>query len=105
MSTKPETPDFTQWQQVIDLLRQAATEQKEDALLQLLLTPDERDALLARVNIVHELLNGQRSQRKISELLGVGVATITRGSNELKHQDEATKAWIGEQLKQMADKQ
>ncbi|HIF9158357.1 TPA: trp operon repressor [Photobacterium damselae] len=105
MSTTPETPDFTQWQQVIDLLRQAATEQKEDALLQLLLTPDERDALLARVNIVHELLNGQRSQRKISELLGVGVATITRGSNELKHQDEATKAWIGEQLKQMADKQ
>ncbi|HIF9354720.1 TPA: trp operon repressor [Photobacterium damselae] len=104
MSTTPETPDFTQWQQVIDLLRQAATEQKEDALLQLLLTPDERDALLARVNIVHELLNGQRSQRKISELLGVGVATITRGSNELKHQDEATKAWIGEQLKQMADK-
>jgi len=89
MSTTPETPDFTQWQQVIDLLRQAATEQKEDALLQLLLTPDERDALLARVNIVHELLNGQRSQRKISELLGVGVATITRGSNELKHQDEA----------------
>ncbi|HGO5291830.1 TPA: trp operon repressor [Photobacterium damselae subsp. damselae] len=105
MSTTPETPDFIQWQQVIDLLRQAATEQKEDALLQLLLTPDERDALLARVNIVHELLNGQRSQRKISELLGVGVATITRGSNELKHQDEATKAWIGEQLKQMADKQ
>ncbi|EEZ41768.1 trp operon repressor [Photobacterium damselae subsp. damselae] len=105
MSTTPETPDFTQWQQVIDLLRQAATEQKEDALLQLLLTPDERDALLARVNIVHELLNGQRSQRKISELLGVGVATITRGSNELKHQDEATKAWIGEQLKQMVDKQ
>ncbi|HIF9286968.1 TPA: trp operon repressor [Photobacterium damselae] len=105
MSTTPETPDFTQWQQVIDLLRQAATEQKEDALLQLLLTPDERDALLARVNIVHELLNGQRSQRKISELLGVGVATITRGSNELKHQDEATKAWIGEQLKQMADNQ
>ncbi|EOB1206799.1 trp operon repressor [Photobacterium damselae] len=105
MSTTPETPDFTQWQQVIDLLRQAATEQKEDALLQLLLTPDERDALLARVNIVHELLNGQRSQRKISELLGVGVATITRGSNELKHQDEATKTWIGEQLKQMADKQ
>ncbi|MGR5240503.1 trp operon repressor [Photobacterium damselae] len=105
MSTTPETPDFTQWQQVIDLLRQAATEQKEDALLQLLLTPDERDALLARVNIVHELLNGQRSQRKISELLGVGVATITRGSNELKHQDEVTKAWIGEQLKQMADKQ
>ncbi|MGR5464351.1 trp operon repressor [Photobacterium damselae] len=105
MSTTPETPDFTQWQQVIDLLRQAATEQKEDALLQLLLTPDERDALLARVNIVHELLNGQRSQRKISELLGVGVATITRGSNELKHQDEATKVWIGEQLKQMADKQ
>ncbi len=99
MSTTPEMPDFTDWQQVVDLLRQAAGEQKDDVLLKFLLTPDEKDTLLGRVNILHELLNGQRSQRKISELLGVGVATITRGSNELKHHDEETKAWLAELLK------
>lgn len=100
MSTTPETADFTEWQQVVDLLRQAALEQKDDVMLKLLLTPDEREALLARVNILHELMNGQRSQRKISELLGVGVATITRGSNELKHQSDDTKEWLAALLKQ-----
>ncbi|PSV44838.1 trp operon repressor [Photobacterium indicum] len=99
MSTTPETADFTEWQQVVDLLRQAALEQKDDVMLKLLLTPDEREALLARVNILHELMNGQRSQRKISELLGVGVATITRGSNELKHQSDDTKQWLASLLK------
>lgn len=99
MSTTPETADFTEWQQVVDLLRQAALEQKDDVMLKLLLTPDEREALLARVNILHELMNGPRSQRKISELLGVGVATITRGSNELKHQSDDTKEWLASLLK------
>lgn len=104
MSSTPETPEFTDWQQVIDILRQAATEQKDDTLLKLLLTPDERTVLLSRVNIFYELLNGERSQRKISELLGVGVATITRGSNELKHHDEATKAWLAELLQKQSAK-
>ncbi|KMV31188.1 trp operon repressor [Photobacterium swingsii] len=99
MSTTTETPEFTEWQQVIDLLRQASDEQKDDVLMKLLLTPDERDSLLSRVNIFHELLNGERSQRKISELLGVGVATITRGSNELKHHDADVKVWLAELLK------
>lgn len=94
MSDIQETPEFTEWQQVLDILRQATSEQKDDVLLRLLLTPDERSVLLSRVNILHELLNGDRSQRKISELLGVGVATITRGSNELKHHDDATKVWL-----------
>ncbi|MGF1727375.1 trp operon repressor [Photobacterium nomapromontoriensis] len=94
MSDIQETPEFTEWQQVLDILRQATSEQKEDVLLRLLLTPDERSVLLSRVNILHELLNGDRSQRKISELLGVGVATITRGSNELKHHDDEIKGWL-----------
>ncbi|KLV04472.1 Trp operon repressor [Photobacterium aquae] len=98
MSTVQETPEFTDWQQVVDILRQAASEQKEDTLLRLLLTPDERSSLLSRVNILHELLNGERSQRRISELLGVGVATITRGSNELKHHDDETKRWLADML-------
>ncbi|ELR66135.1 Transcriptional repressor protein TrpR [Photobacterium marinum] len=104
MTSTPETPDFTEWQQVIDILRHAASEQKEDVLLKLLLTPDERSVLLSRVNIFNELLNGERSQRKISELLGVGVATITRGSNELKHHDEATKNWLAQLLREESAK-
>ncbi|MGR5064230.1 trp operon repressor [Photobacterium sp. DNB22_13_2] len=102
MSNSQETPEFTEWQQVVDILRQATTEQKDDTLLRLLLTPDERSVLLSRVNILHELLNGERSQRKISELLGVGVATITRGSNELKHHDDDIKVWLSALLKEQS---
>lgn len=94
MTTPTDRPEFTEWQNVLDLIRHASAEDRDALLFQLLLTHDEREALIARVNIVHELLNGERSQRKISELLGVGVATITRGSNELKHQDNDTKAWL-----------
>ncbi|MCQ1060594.1 trp operon repressor [Photobacterium sp. DNB23_23_1] len=102
MSNSQETPEFTEWRQVVDILRQATTEQKDDTLLRLLLTPDERSVLLSRVNILHELLNGERSQRKISELLGVGVATITRGSNELKHHDDDIKVWLSALLKEQS---
>ncbi|PSW18924.1 trp operon repressor [Photobacterium sanctipauli] len=104
MSNIQETPEFSEWQQVVDILRQAASEEKDDTMLRLLLTPDERTVLLSRVNILHELLNGERSQRKISELLGVGVATITRGSNELKHHDDETKAWLANLLEQQRPK-
>ncbi|PSV97513.1 trp operon repressor [Photobacterium iliopiscarium] len=93
-----DSPKYTDWQQILDLLQQASVEQRDQLLFKVLLTHDEREVLIARVNIVHELLNGERSQRKISELLGVGVATITRGSNELKHQDDATKAWLADFL-------
>ncbi len=89
-----EQADFTDWQQVIALLKTAVSEGKEESLLTLLLTPDERESLLGRVNIVNELLKGELSQRQMSQLLGVGVATITRGSNGLKQQDDATKAWL-----------
>ncbi|EAS62480.1 Trp operon repressor [Vibrio angustum S14] len=100
MTTTSDSPDFTEWQNVLDLIRHASAEERDALLFQVLLTHDEREALIARVNIVHELLNGERSQRKISELLGVGVATITRGSNELKHQDDETKAWLANFLVQ-----
>lgn len=92
------TPEYTDWQDVIALLHRASETQQEAELLNMLLTPDERDTLVARVNIIHELLKGDMSQRQISQMLGVGIATITRGSNELKRMDKAQKEWVGNLL-------
>lgn len=85
----PSKPDYTDWQQVTALVKHAVEQGQHEMLLTMLMTPDERDALVTRVNILNELLKGELSQRQLSLLLGVGVATITRGSNELKgHSDE-----------------
>ena len=45
-------------------------------------TANERKELSQRLEIIKRLLDGQ-PQHKIAEELGVGVATVTRGSKEL----------------------
>lgn len=83
--------EYQEWQEVIELIQRSAETGQQEALLTMLLTPDERESVIARVNILCELLKGELSQRQISQLLGVGVATITRGSAELKRQEQEQK--------------
>lgn len=87
-----QQPEYSDWQQIIELVKHSVEQGQHEMLLTMLMTPDEREALLSRVNIVRELLKGELSQRQISQLLGVGVATITRGSNELKARSDEEKA-------------
>ncbi|EEX95458.1 Trp operon repressor [Vibrio orientalis CIP 102891 = ATCC 33934] len=87
-------PEYKEWQQILDLISESSQSQQHEMLLTMLLTPDEREALVARVNIFRELLKGELSQRQISQMLGVGIATITRGSNELKSKSAEEKQEI-----------
>ncbi|NOH25880.1 trp operon repressor [Vibrio europaeus] len=87
-------PEYKEWQQILNLIEHSTESQQHQMLLTMLLTPDEREALVARVNIFRELLKGEMSQRQISQMLGVGIATITRGSNELKSKSEDEKQQI-----------
>ncbi len=86
-------PEYQTWQDVLDLLQAKQDQQPQllAFLLSVLLTSDERDSVLARVNIIHQLLKGDLSQRQISQMLGVGIATITRGSSELKNLSDEQK--------------
>lgn len=77
-------PDFTQWQDVLELVKKNINQYEDIDILTMLMSADERQTLISRVNIFNELLKGELSQRQISQMLGVGIATITRGSNELK---------------------
>lgn len=86
-----QQPEYSDWSQLIDLVKQASDNDQHEMLLTMLMTPDEREALVARVNIFCELLKGEMSQRQVSQMLGVGIATITRGSNELKSRSEQEK--------------
>ncbi|MFC3022744.1 trp operon repressor [Vibrio zhugei] len=87
-----QQPEYQEWQQLMTLFKNATKNDQHEMLLTMLMTADERDALIARVNILCELIKGDISQRQISQMLGVGIATITRGSNELKSRSEEQKA-------------
>ncbi|QUM86495.1 MULTISPECIES: Trp family transcriptional regulator [unclassified Moritella] len=53
-------------------------------VLPLLFSPEELNAVNARALVYKELLLGERSQREIAKIHNISIATITRGSNNLK---------------------
>ena len=68
------------------LLAQNNSNEMEKALLRLL-TSSEVAELSNRLKIF-EMLEDGVPQRKIADILGVGIATVTRGSNALKATEE-----------------
>lgn len=76
------------WRLFLELCRKTGSEKALDELFRLLLTPEEREDIKARVLIVQELVKGKKPQRQIAKDLGVSIAKITRGSNSLKEVKE-----------------
>lgn len=90
--------NLEQWNAFLNILQAAFEQGKAQDVLTLLLTPDERDALGLRLQIVARLLNKNLPQREIQQNLNTSAATITRGSNMLKTMDPAFVDWIKTQL-------
>ena len=67
---------------VIDLIYSIRDKEQLEDLLIGVTTPKEREELAQRIEIVKQIIAGV-PQQKIAGNLGVGVATVTRGSKEL----------------------
>ena len=68
----------------IELYTNASDKKISAELFDLFFTAEEKKDISLRYAIIQELLAEKKAQRKISEDLGVSIAKITRGSNELK---------------------
>lgn len=66
----------------IEMLQQKITAQDKEDFLSAILTPKELEEIPKRLQIIKMLKQGI-PQREISDSLGVGIATVTRGSKEI----------------------
>lgn len=69
--------------QLIEILLKIKTKEEMEDFLLGILTPKELEEIPMRLSIVKMLKAGIR-QHEIAEDLGVGIATVTRGSRELR---------------------
>lgn len=67
----------------VDILRSFHSAGEMEEFLQAVLTPKELDEIPKRIQIV-KLLKKGIPQREVTERLGVGIATVTRGSVALR---------------------
>lgn len=72
------------WRGFIKLCASSVEEGKLEELFELFLTLEEKDALALRFLLIKDLLEGDRSQREISQGRKISISKITRGSNALK---------------------
>ena len=84
------------WQKLMTLLANIKIENTLEAVLDFILTPEEKEQVSRRVLLTEDLLQKKRSQREISKRLGVSISTVTRCSNLLKRTPEEVKVCFSE---------
>lgn len=83
MNTKHKHKEQLYQRELIDYLLAAKDPHSLQQVLESLLTPSEMSEISKRLQIFKRLEAGI-PQRQIAEELGVGIATVTRGSRALK---------------------
>ncbi len=76
---------------IAKLLGEVAGSEDLSLLIPLLLSAEELNAINGRILVYKELLRGEKSQREIAKEHAISIATITRGSNNLKSMSSAEK--------------
>ena len=80
------------WQQLFDVFEKTEDPTLRMQLFEALTTEKERKSLAIRAEVAKALLSGKESQREISKRLDICIATVTRGSQNLKTLGETNRA-------------
>ena len=83
MKTQKANNQNKNFLEFISILTNIKDKHEMKNLLEGLLTPKEMQELPVRIQIIKLIKKGM-SHKKIAEKLGVGVATVTRGSKEIQ---------------------
>ena len=83
------SPEQRYRRQLVEHLSNCSNAAELDAALDELLTPSEFSEISKRLQILRLLETGM-PQRQIAETLGVGIATVTRGSRALRNNSQVT---------------
>lgn len=86
------------WKELMQLMVDAESPELLSALLELMLTIEERETLASRFLIIKALIEGKLTQRQIAEKMGVSISQITRGSNALKIIDAKLQNFLSSKL-------
>lgn len=78
--------------ELLDVFFQVNDKKEMEALLRGLLTQKELEELPKRLEIFKQLKKGT-AQHEIAQNVGVGVATVTRGSHELRRGNIQKTSW------------
>lgn len=76
------------WQQLFTVFEKTESSNLRLQLFEAFTTKKERSALATRVEVAKALLAGKESQRDIAKRLNICIATVTRGSQNLKSLDK-----------------
>jgi TrpR family trp operon transcriptional repressor len=68
---------------LVEVLLSLKSREEAEDFLKGILTPKELEEIPTRLKIIRMLKSGV-SQHQIAEKLGIGIATVTRGSKELQ---------------------
>ena len=76
------------WQQLFTVFEKTENSNSRLQFFETFTTQKERNALATRVEVAKALLAGKESQRDIAKRLNICIATVTRGSQNLKSLDK-----------------
>lgn len=93
------------WNTFLELLTRIKQPGKMKLLMDLFLTIEEKETIASRYLIVKALLEGELTQREISDRYGASISQITRGSNALKIIDAELKSFLSTNIKRSHEKE